>query len=192
MPNIGYGTDKKTRHYLPNKFKKFVVHNVSELELLMMHNRYEPTQTDACWYLQLCSARPSLMWRALPFPVYTGPTVLRSPTTSPPRSARISSSAPHSLISWSPTSSPGSAVRRMSRLVVVRQYYIIQGGSGLFPVVGKLVLSVMFTMEDVMPNHFATSSDSFYYYPICLNFLQWHGFTAAMGAPKFPVFCHWL
>ncbi|KAG2585163.1 hypothetical protein GQ55_2G309600 [Panicum hallii var. hallii] len=39
MPNIGYGSDKKTRHYLPNKFKKFVVHNVSDLELLMMHNR---------------------------------------------------------------------------------------------------------------------------------------------------------
>ncbi|MFQ6633760.1 hypothetical protein Gotur_010442 [Gossypium turneri] len=39
MPNIGYGSDKKTRHYLPNGFKKFVVHNVQELELLMMHNR---------------------------------------------------------------------------------------------------------------------------------------------------------
>ncbi|XP_020261567.1 60S ribosomal protein L32-1-like [Asparagus officinalis] len=39
MPNIGYGSDKKTRHYLPNGFKKFLVHNVSELELLMMHNR---------------------------------------------------------------------------------------------------------------------------------------------------------
>lgn len=39
MPNIGYGTDKKTRHYLPNGFKKFVVHNVKELEVLMMHNR---------------------------------------------------------------------------------------------------------------------------------------------------------
>ncbi|KAJ0960251.1 hypothetical protein J5N97_001926 [Dioscorea zingiberensis] len=39
MPNIGYGSDKKTRHYLPNGFKKFVVHNVSELEVLMMHNR---------------------------------------------------------------------------------------------------------------------------------------------------------
>ncbi|CAL5005147.1 unnamed protein product [Urochloa decumbens] len=39
MPNIGYGSDKSTRHYLPNRFKKFVVHNVSELELLMMHNR---------------------------------------------------------------------------------------------------------------------------------------------------------
>ncbi|CAL9190477.1 unnamed protein product [Musa hybrid cultivar] len=39
MPNIGYGSDKKTRHYLPNGFKKFVVHNVADLELLMMHNR---------------------------------------------------------------------------------------------------------------------------------------------------------
>ncbi|KAF3322127.1 hypothetical protein FCM35_KLT13268 [Carex littledalei] len=39
MPNIGYGSDKKTRHDLPNVFKKFVVHNASELELLMMHNR---------------------------------------------------------------------------------------------------------------------------------------------------------
>ncbi|KAK4762672.1 hypothetical protein SAY86_008440 [Trapa natans] len=39
MTNISYGFDKKTRHYLPNGFKKFVVYNVSELELLMMHNR---------------------------------------------------------------------------------------------------------------------------------------------------------
>jgi len=39
MPNIGYGSDKKTRHYLPNGFKKFVVNNVKELEILMMHNR---------------------------------------------------------------------------------------------------------------------------------------------------------
>ncbi|OIW19272.1 hypothetical protein TanjilG_20397 [Lupinus angustifolius] len=39
MPNIGYGSDKKTHHYLPNGFKKFVVHNVNDLELLLMHNR---------------------------------------------------------------------------------------------------------------------------------------------------------
>ncbi|KAI7756066.1 hypothetical protein M8C21_032467 [Ambrosia artemisiifolia] len=39
MPNIGYGSDKKTRHYLPNGFKKFVVHNVEDLKVLMMHNR---------------------------------------------------------------------------------------------------------------------------------------------------------
>jgi large subunit ribosomal protein L32e len=40
IPNIGYGSDKKTRHYLPNGFQKFVVHNAKELELLMMHNRW--------------------------------------------------------------------------------------------------------------------------------------------------------
>ncbi|XP_042502089.1 60S ribosomal protein L32-2-like [Macadamia integrifolia] len=39
MPNIGYGSDKKTRPYLPNGFKKFLVHNVKELEVLMMQNR---------------------------------------------------------------------------------------------------------------------------------------------------------
>nr|GEX90772.1 60S ribosomal protein L32-1 [Tanacetum cinerariifolium] len=39
MPNIGYASDKKTLHYLPNGFKKFVVHNAKELEVLMMHNR---------------------------------------------------------------------------------------------------------------------------------------------------------
>lgn len=27
MPNIGYGSNKKTRHLLPNGFKKFVVRN---------------------------------------------------------------------------------------------------------------------------------------------------------------------
>eukprot|EP00899_Mesostigma_viride_P020524 jgi/Mesvir1/28473/Mv15894-RA.1 len=39
MPNIGYGSNKKTRHVLPNGFKKFVVHNPADLEMLMMHNR---------------------------------------------------------------------------------------------------------------------------------------------------------
>ncbi|KAM7518032.1 hypothetical protein LguiB_016994 [Lonicera macranthoides] len=39
MPNVGYSSDKKTRHYLPNGFKKFVVHNAKELEILMIHNR---------------------------------------------------------------------------------------------------------------------------------------------------------
>merc|ERR1712159_929236 len=38
MPNIGYGSNKKTKHLFPNGFKKFLVHNVAELELLMMHN----------------------------------------------------------------------------------------------------------------------------------------------------------
>jgi len=39
MPNIGYGTNKKTRNYHPNGFKSVVVANVAELEMLMMHNR---------------------------------------------------------------------------------------------------------------------------------------------------------
>lgn len=40
MPNIGYGSNKKTRHTLPNGFLKYTVNNVKDLELLMMHNRW--------------------------------------------------------------------------------------------------------------------------------------------------------
>lgn len=39
MPNIGFGSNKKTRHMLPNGLFKFVVNNVTELEMLLMHNR---------------------------------------------------------------------------------------------------------------------------------------------------------
>ncbi|CAG2180467.1 unnamed protein product [Oppiella nova] len=39
MPNIGYGSSKLTRHMLPNGFRKVLVHNVKELEVLMMMNR---------------------------------------------------------------------------------------------------------------------------------------------------------
>merc|ERR1712134_155444 len=39
MPNIGYGSNKKTKHMLPDGFKKFLINNVSDLELLMMYNR---------------------------------------------------------------------------------------------------------------------------------------------------------
>lgn len=39
MPNIGYGSNKKTRHMLPNGFYKFLVHNESEIDMLMMQNR---------------------------------------------------------------------------------------------------------------------------------------------------------
>jgi len=38
MPNIGYGTSKKTRHRLKNGFYKFLVQNLSDLEMLLMHN----------------------------------------------------------------------------------------------------------------------------------------------------------
>jgi large subunit ribosomal protein L32e len=39
MPKIGYGSNSKTRHVLPCGFKKFLVSNVNDLELLLMHNR---------------------------------------------------------------------------------------------------------------------------------------------------------
>merc|ERR1712071_626139 len=39
MPGIGYGSDKRTKHMLPNGFKKVVVNNIKELEVLMMQNR---------------------------------------------------------------------------------------------------------------------------------------------------------
>merc|ERR1712196_514122 len=39
MPNIGYGPNKKTRHMLPDGFKKFLIHNEKDLELLLMYNR---------------------------------------------------------------------------------------------------------------------------------------------------------
>mmetsp|Transcript_119339 Transcript_119339/g.345190 ORF Transcript_119339/g.345190 Transcript_119339/m.345190 type:complete len:134 (+) Transcript_119339:72-473(+) len=38
MPNIGYGSDKKTRFRLRNGFYKFLVRNLSDLEMLLMHN----------------------------------------------------------------------------------------------------------------------------------------------------------
>lgn len=39
MPSIGYGSDKQTRNMHPHGFKTVVVNNVSELEMLLMHNR---------------------------------------------------------------------------------------------------------------------------------------------------------
>jgi large subunit ribosomal protein L32e len=38
MPKIGYGSNNHTKHLLPNYHKKFVVHNVEELDLLLMNN----------------------------------------------------------------------------------------------------------------------------------------------------------
>ncbi|XP_063850151.1 large ribosomal subunit protein eL32-like isoform X1 [Scylla paramamosain] len=39
MPNVGYGSATKTKHMLPNGFRKVLIHNVRELEVLMMQNR---------------------------------------------------------------------------------------------------------------------------------------------------------
>ncbi|CAD7965864.1 unnamed protein product [Amoebophrya sp. A25] len=38
MPKIGYGSAKKTKHMLPNGFYKFTVQQVSDLDMLLMHN----------------------------------------------------------------------------------------------------------------------------------------------------------
>ena len=39
MPKIGYGSNKKTRHLMPSGHKAFLVQNVADVELLLMHNR---------------------------------------------------------------------------------------------------------------------------------------------------------
>ncbi|CAI5508277.1 unnamed protein product, partial [Closterium sp. Naga37s-1] len=39
MPNIGYGSNKNTRHMLRSGFQVFRVHNERDVELLLMHNR---------------------------------------------------------------------------------------------------------------------------------------------------------
>ncbi|ERE66451.1 60S ribosomal protein L32-like protein [Cricetulus griseus] len=38
MPNIDYGSNKKTKHMLPSGFWKFLVHNVNELAVLLICN----------------------------------------------------------------------------------------------------------------------------------------------------------
>ncbi|KAI9469485.1 60S ribosomal protein L32 [Coemansia sp. RSA 989] len=39
QPKIGFGSNKNTRFLLPNGFRKFTVHNLAELESLVMLNR---------------------------------------------------------------------------------------------------------------------------------------------------------
>ncbi|KAJ9083928.1 60S ribosomal protein L32, variant 2 [Entomophthora muscae] len=38
MPNIGYGSDKRTKHMMPNGLKSFLIRCPADLELLLMHN----------------------------------------------------------------------------------------------------------------------------------------------------------
>ncbi|CAO1632191.1 unnamed protein product [Parajaminaea phylloscopi] len=38
MVSIGYGSNKKTRHMMPNGLRRFVVSNVNDVDLLLMHN----------------------------------------------------------------------------------------------------------------------------------------------------------
>nr|XP_039331303.1 60S ribosomal protein L32-like [Saimiri boliviensis boliviensis] len=36
MPNVGYGSKRKTKHMLPSGFRKFLVHKIKLLEVLLM------------------------------------------------------------------------------------------------------------------------------------------------------------
>ncbi|KAK7530843.1 60S ribosomal protein eL32 [Phyllosticta citribraziliensis] len=39
MPKIGYGSNKKTRHMIPSGHRVFLVHNVGDVDILLMHHR---------------------------------------------------------------------------------------------------------------------------------------------------------
>jgi len=39
LVHIGFGSDKETRHRVPGGWYKFTIHNVKELEVLLMQNR---------------------------------------------------------------------------------------------------------------------------------------------------------
>lgn len=36
---IGYGNNRKTRHMMPSGHKAFLVNNIRDLDLLLMHNK---------------------------------------------------------------------------------------------------------------------------------------------------------
>lgn len=40
MAKIGYGSDNNTKFLLPSGFKKFLIRNDKELEILLMNNRF--------------------------------------------------------------------------------------------------------------------------------------------------------
>ncbi|KHN82046.1 60S ribosomal protein L32 [Toxocara canis] len=39
MPKVGYGNAKVTRHMLPNGYRKVLIRNVKDLEMLLMQNK---------------------------------------------------------------------------------------------------------------------------------------------------------
>lgn len=118
MPNIGYGSDKKTRHFLPNGFKKFVVHNAKELEVLMMHNRYiYPTFiyifTYKIYNHKLLFNSINNFNSFLPFSEHT---VLKLHTMYPPVKGRRLLNVQLSWMWLLPTSQPGFAARKTNEV----------------------------------------------------------------------------
>ena len=39
QPNIGYGSNKKTRHMMPSGHKAYLVKNIKDLDVLLMHTK---------------------------------------------------------------------------------------------------------------------------------------------------------
>lgn len=120
MPNIGYGSDKKTRHYLPNGFKKFLVHNVKDLELLMMHNRYITIISPVSFLVINFLFTFYFIWSILSFEIVflhwktSGHTVLRLHTMCQQGRERTSLNVQHNWTLLSPTSLLDFAVKRTS------------------------------------------------------------------------------
>ena len=50
---IGFGSNKKTRHMMPSGHKAFLVHNTRDVDLLLMHNK-----TFAAEYVNMLPAVP--------------------------------------------------------------------------------------------------------------------------------------
>ena len=98
MPNIGYGSNKKTKHLLPNGFLKYMVHNVSDLNLLLMHNRCVRSTSSCCWSQTRAVPPPPfvLTHHCTRAPVRAANTAPRWRATCRRRSARRLWSVPHS------------------------------------------------------------------------------------------------
>lgn len=43
---IGYGSNKKTRHMMPSGHKAFLVQNTSDVDMLLMHNKTYAAEYD--------------------------------------------------------------------------------------------------------------------------------------------------
>ncbi|VCX42641.1 unnamed protein product [Gulo gulo] len=62
--NTGYRNNKKTKHIVPSGFWKFLVHNVKELEVLVMCNRSYCAETAH----SVPSKNHTAMWKAASWP----------------------------------------------------------------------------------------------------------------------------
>ena len=79
---IGYGSNRKTRHMMPSGHKAFVVNNVADVDLLLMHN-----STFAAEYV--CPAVPSTTPGTNSSPGSHTPSQHESASTSSPGPSRL-------------------------------------------------------------------------------------------------------